>query len=524
MITFRIILLIFLFSNPLAGQEKSDFHILADKSIRKLYQNPEDCLTAAQSIVLNDKNPIEKMIIQNIISQAYAMKGDYVQSVKSALDETTSILPQNNSAFLYIFLDYALAEQYQNLGLYHQSEKIIRNILSGKALRQLQMPEQNITIAKIYQLQALNSAVLQNRTSVKKNLDTSNRFLHNRSNEEFIIRSENNLIAALLLLAEKNPEKAKIQIEKTLSEVTGKQYYFLEALALEYLSRIYFYQENYPQAAKTLKAALAKIEAADYLPLKAKIYESLSKNYAALNDTQQYKSWNKLFLSAKTTLDENKKEGIRHLTKLVETRSATQLENFKKNEQDRLYLILGGLLVPVLLLALYYIGERKRNGELKTQLSFFGAQKEASEKKTAQTLTAASAETADRDPQKQPLISREKEQEILLKLDEMEKTKRFLNKNMSLANLAAQLDTNTKYLSEIINKYKGKNFNMYINELRVNHIAYLLKEDPVYLNYKVSYLAEVSGFSSHSSFTTVFKSITGMSPNAYIQQINQQKR
>lgn len=100
----------------------------------------------------------------------------------------------------------------------------------------------------------------------------------------------------------------------------------------------------------------------------------------------------------------------------------------------------------------------------------------------------------------------------------MEKTKRFLNKNMSLANLAAQLDTNTKYLSEVINKYKGKNFNMYINELRVNHIAYLLKEDPVYLNYKVSYLAEVSGFSSHSSFTTVFKSITGMSPNAYIQQ------
>jgi len=39
----------------------------------------------------------------------------------------------------------------------------------------------------------------------------------------------------------------------------------------------------------------------------------------------------------------------------------------------------------------------------------------------------------------------------------------------------------------------------------------------------VSYLADFSGFSSHSAFTTVFKSVTGMSPNTYIQQLNQTK-
>lgn len=90
---------------------------------------------------------------------------------------------------------------------------------------------------------------------------------------------------------------------------------------------------------------------------------------------------------------------------------------------------------------------------------------------------------------------------------------------MSLAVLAGQLETNTKYLSEVINKYKEKNFNVYINELRVNYLVSLLKNDATYLNYKVSYLADVAGFSSHSSFTTVFKSITGMSPNTFIQQL-----
>ena len=45
----------------------------------------------------------------------------------------------------------------------------------------------------------------------------------------------------------------------------------------------------------------------------------------------------------------------------------------------------------------------------------------------------------------------------------------FLNKDFSLAILAGQLDTNTKYLSEIINSHYHMNFNTYINRLRINY-------------------------------------------------------
>lgn len=53
--------------------------------------------------------------------------------------------------------------------------------------------------------------------------------------------------------------------------------------------------------------------------------------------------------------------------------------------------------------------------------------------------------------------------------------------------------------------------------MRVKYIVKKLKTEPNYLNYKVSYLAEESGFSSHSSFATVFKNITGISPNVFIE-------
>ncbi len=113
-------------------------------------------------------------------------------------------------------------------------------------------------------------------------------------------------------------------------------------------------------------------------------------------------------------------------------------------------------------------------------------------------------------------IPKETEEQLLIKLKEFENSLDFTSKEISLSRLALQFETNTKYLSELINAHKQKNFNTYINELRINYITDKLKNDPQYLQYKISYLAEDSGFSSHSVFATVFKSVTGISPTTFI--------
>jgi len=94
---------------------------------------------------------------------------------------------------------------------------------------------------------------------------------------------------------------------------------------------------------------------------------------------------------------------------------------------------------------------------------------------------------------------------------------------MIVQSLAKKLETNTKYLSEAINNHKQKNFNAYINELRINYIIGKLKNKPIYRSYKIKYLAEESGFSTHSAFAAVFKSVTGMSPANYIQLLKQKE-
>jgi len=121
------------------------------------------------------------------------------------------------------------------------------------------------------------------------------------------------------------------------------------------------------------------------------------------------------------------------------------------------------------------------------------------------------------------IIPEKTENMILSKLEIFEKSKEVTDHNLSLAVLAKRLDTNSKYLSEIINKNKQKNFSNYINELRVRYIIDRLEQNPEYLQYKTSYLAEQAGFASRTTFTTIFKNVTGTSPSQFIEELKKKR-
>ncbi|AZA51757.1 AraC family transcriptional regulator [Chryseobacterium sp. G0201] len=520
------ILIILLYSVFINGQSGPDFNILVDKAFQKLYQNPDDCINYSQSLLISDQNIEHKIVLQNIISQAFAMKGDYVQSVNIS-NQKENREKESLSYFMQMFADYNLADQYQNLDLYNQSQRIISNLLSdSKLFNKSENPKVRITIAKLYQLQAINFGINRNYVSALEKLDKSDEFINDKNEENKIIGLENKIFRSSYLMRQNKLEDSKKLLENTIYIIEKQNNNtFLYALACENMSRYFFLKEDYISSIKNLEKGLSKIENIPYNGLKIKIYESLAKNYLALNNDEKYHYYNKLYTDLRTKLDSNTKEGIRYIVKLVENNQNQNLEFQEQNESKKFWIIATVLLLLVIGLIIYFLIEIRRNKDLKKQLDFFEKQKKWEQiphltvPKTEEMIIIAD-KSIEKDSNK---ISKEKEEEILQKLEEWEHTDRYLNKNMSLSMLSAQMGVNTKYLSEVINNTKGKNFNGYINELRINHIAHLLKTDSTYLNYKVSYLAEFSGFSSHSAFTTVFKSVTGMSPNVYIQEISKNR-
>lgn len=118
-------------------------------------------------------------------------------------------------------------------------------------------------------------------------------------------------------------------------------------------------------------------------------------------------------------------------------------------------------------------------------------------------------------------ISEEKITELLEKLTSFEKGVEFTAQNFTISTMATLFNTNTKYINYILQQYRGKNFNNYLNEIRIKYIIRKLINEPKFLNYKIEYLSEITGYSNHSYFTQIFKREVQMTPSQFIGQLSE---
>lgn len=96
----------------------------------------------------------------------------------------------------------------------------------------------------------------------------------------------------------------------------------------------------------------------------------------------------------------------------------------------------------------------------------------------------------------------------------MEEKKPHLNGDLTAGELSQLLGVSTNHLSQILNKEQGQNFFDFVNGYRVNEVIYKMG-DPANAHLTLLAIALDSGFNSKTSFNTVFKKITGLTPSQY---------
>jgi len=116
-------------------------------------------------------------------------------------------------------------------------------------------------------------------------------------------------------------------------------------------------------------------------------------------------------------------------------------------------------------------------------------------------------------------LPEETKQNILAGLKKLEDQEYYLKQECSSYNVAKKINTNTSYLSKVVNAHYGKNFNTYINDLRINYAIIRLKNDVFFRSYSIQSIAEELGYKSADSFTKYFKKDTGLNPSFYIKNI-----
>ncbi len=114
-------------------------------------------------------------------------------------------------------------------------------------------------------------------------------------------------------------------------------------------------------------------------------------------------------------------------------------------------------------------------------------------------------------------IDGKKASKILEDLTKFEKTTLYLDDAFDIKTLADHLDTNTTYLSIVINDHKKQTFKQYLSNLRINYVMSKLKHDKKFSKYSIEGIAKEVGYKNASAFTRAFKNHTGVTPSKYIR-------
>lgn len=98
----------------------------------------------------------------------------------------------------------------------------------------------------------------------------------------------------------------------------------------------------------------------------------------------------------------------------------------------------------------------------------------------------------------------------------------FCQSDFSIAQLAAEVGSNSRYVSEVINDVMGKNFRELLNESRIKKAMQMLGDTDNYGHLTIKAIGESVGYKSSSTFISVFTRITGLKPSVY-QKLSQDK-
>jgi PAS domain S-box-containing protein len=102
--------------------------------------------------------------------------------------------------------------------------------------------------------------------------------------------------------------------------------------------------------------------------------------------------------------------------------------------------------------------------------------------------------------------------------DTMINEKLYLDADLTLRKMSSYLDTNTKYLSQVINHHGSANFLTFINAYRIDAVIDRIKEGD-FRKHTFYGIAQRCGFKNKSTFYKVFRDVTGQTPKAYADDL-----
>lgn len=294
----------------------------------------------------------------------------------------------------------------------------------------------------------------------------------------------------------------------------------LKAASLSDLSKLFF------ETGK-MDSALYYIAQSNRVASEGNGLDILTKNYLILSEIEETKGnrlkafeWFKIHSKLKDSINDADKLGeISQLQRSYEvSKTNRQIEQFVMEQQLRertiryrtisLWVAVSALILVSLVLLVVFFQNKKLNKAYKVLVE-----------KNLQIM-----KLYESSPKKKEKVvqSENVNSELLAKiLTVMEDTSVICDTEFSLDKLSMLVQSNHSSVSQAINTGFNKNFRSFLNGYRIEEAQRILSL-PDAAKYTMEAVALKVGFKSRTGFSSVFKEITGVSPNFYMKSLREQ--
>ncbi|MEN5306880.1 AraC family transcriptional regulator [Chryseobacterium cucumeris] len=511
---------------PIFAQKKNNFDLICEKtSSVTAYKDLPKAIKTADSLYMKAQKPSEKIKCLVLSSELYHHAGELKKAICYS-ENAHSVINQINDPEWMAVVTRLLARQYRQVGLYERSKKYIVKGLQASG-QIVDFHKRSEAAGLLNQEMAFYEMEMGNFPNAIRNIESSLKYFGKINSQN----GNRTAAASYQLLGD---------VYFKLNDYAVSENYYRKAesllnngsctLGLVYngLGGIRLKQKNWKDAELYLKKAEKIADTSRSLKLKKAVYSNINDYYEGIGDNFKASLYAVKYIRAYDSI------AARNQSFAIKDFENPKGKANKKNAQMNGVKNAAIVILSISLVGLFIFIRRKQKKQrsklrniIRTQFNMIGNRTHYPLKQSGdfefsnifvEEIDEKDSETDRR--RNDSLMTPETESKLLELLEDFEKGDLYNNKGMSLSFLAGELNTNTKYLSYVINQHKNADFKTYVNRLRINYIVDKLINDEKYRQYKISILADECGFSSHSKFAAVFKAVTDHSPSAYIKYLD----
>lgn len=498
----------------LSGQQ------LADTGDYYLLRNSYDTALICYDLLINSSFKNDDVEQEKRIIEAYnksAVIYYYMCDYRSSYDLLIKALHRCEQSN---YISYQ-SKIYTNIGIiYYRFKKY--NLAKLYYMEALSFPQDSISIVTL--LNNLGSAELESG-NVESAANFLNRALSiSKRHDDFLLHAIWNNIASLYQRKQLY-DSAFYYYYLALDIAKNNNYIEQEAENLSDLGKLFFEE-------KKIGRALFYIDLSNKVATENNFLRILAENYLTLSKIEEtkgciakafehYKDYSKL---KDSILDVASFGDISQLQRLYEvSKTNQQIKQLSLEQQikertiryHKIIWIITSCLLILVSIGLLFISLQKRNLSSAYKVLF---------EKNLKIIELQSNSLENHfEKYKDSALKDEMQDELLDKiLTLMENTSIICDTEFSLDRLAALVQSNQTYVSQVINMALKKNFRSFLNDYRIREAQRLFSTLDL-SKYTISSIAYRVGYKSPTTFRNIFKELTGVTPNFYFQSMRERE-